>query len=109
MRLARVERHRAGDHGTRQIAAPDERVDQSLGDPQRGKRALLVDQDAGNERDRTWLVVARACAGDREPERASERLKCPTLPMFPEPIENLASQVGALSASGKASAEHTLP
>jgi len=35
--------------------------------------------------------------------------KCPTLPMFPEPIENLASQVGALSASGKASAEHTLP
>ena len=29
--------------------------------------------------------------------------------MFPEPIENLASQVGALSASGKASAEHTLP
>src|SRR3954462_11671467 len=33
----------------------------------------------------------------------------PPLPMFPEPIENLASQVGALPASGKASAEHTLP
>jgi len=33
----------------------------------------------------------------------------PTLPMYPEPIENLASQVGALPASGNASAEHVLP
>ena len=65
----------------------------------------------------SWLIVCIPCA---EPYRVrvtgrgatrdgDARRKCPTLPMFPEPIENLASQVGALSASGKASAEHTLP
>ena len=56
---------------------------------------------------RTYRVARPAV--DRDAATGDARRKCPTLPMFPEPIENLASQVGALSASGKASAEHTLP
>ena len=59
----------------------------------------------------TPIRSCRSSARSSRRDRGRRRFRAiaPHPADVPEPIENLASQVGALSASGKASAEHTLP